>query len=99
MTLRLRITVRAAGEIERADTWWRDTRLAVRGALREDLKAAFKLLLQQPGVGVKVAGTRLAGTRRIHLDRIRYFVYYRVRSEEVVILSVWHSSRGRVPRV
>ena len=40
MTLRLRITVRAAGEIERADTWWRDNRLAVAGALREDLKAA-----------------------------------------------------------
>jgi hypothetical protein len=56
VTLRLRITAKAAGEIERADTWWRDNRLAVPGALREDLKATFKLLLQQPGVGVKVAG-------------------------------------------
>ena len=44
MTLRLRITARAADEIERADTWWGDNRLAVPGALREDLKAAFKLL-------------------------------------------------------
>lgn len=73
MTLRLRITARAAGEIELADAWWRENRLAAPGALREDLKAAFKLLLQQPGVGAKVAGARLAGTRRLHLDRIRYF--------------------------
>ena len=99
MTLRVRITARAAGEIERADAWWRENRLAVPGALREDLKAAFKLLLQQPGVGIKVASARLTGTRRLHLERIRYFVYYRVKSEELVILCVWHSSRGRGPRV
>lgn len=69
------------------------------GALREDLKATFKLLLQQPGVGAKVAGARLAGTRRLHLERICYFVYYRIKSEELVVLPVWHSSRGREPRV
>ena len=99
MTLHLRITAKAAGEIERADAWWRENRLAAPGALREDLRAAFKLLLQQPGVGIKVASARLAGTRRLHLERIRYFIYYRVKNEELVIFSVWHSSRGRGPRV
>lgn len=99
MTLRLRITARAADEIERADAWWRENRVAVPVAVREDLKAAFKLLLQQPGIGLRVASARLAGTRRLHLERIRYFVYYRVKGEELMVLSVWHSRRGREPRV
>ena len=99
MTVRLRITTRAAGEIERAAAWWQQNRLAALGALREDLRSALDLLLQQPGVGVKVAGMRLLGARRLHLDRIRYFIYYRVKRDELVILSFWHSSRGREPRV
>ncbi len=33
------------------------------------------------------------------MDRIRYYLYYRTTSEEVVVLSLWHSNRGREPRV
>ncbi|MFN0306202.1 MAG: type II toxin-antitoxin system RelE/ParE family toxin [Burkholderiales bacterium] len=66
-------------------------------AVREDLKSAFNLLLRQPGVGVRVANARLFGVRRLHLGRIRYFVYYRARNEELIVLSVWHSSRGKGP--
>jgi plasmid stabilization system protein ParE len=99
VTLRLRISARAAAEIERADAWWRENRLSVLGALREDLKAAFQLLLRQPGVGVKVTSARMAGTRRLHLGRIRYFVYYRIKNEELAVLSVWHSSRAGGPHV
>lgn len=87
MTLRLRITVRAAAQIETADNWW----------LEEDLKAAFALLLVQPGVGTKVANTRAEGVRRLHLGRVRYYVFYRVANGELVVLSVWHSSRGSAP--
>ena len=99
MTLRLRITARAAAEIERVDEWWRNNRLSDAGAVREDLKSAFQLLLLQPGIGQKVGNARLAGTRRLHMDRIRYYLYYRTTSEEVVVLSLWHSNRGREPRV
>ena len=99
MTLRLRITARAALEIERADAWWRENRLAVPGAVREDLKGAFNLLLQQPGVGIQVVTARLPGTRRLYLKRIRYFLYYRVQDDNLFVLSVWHSSRGSGPNV
>ena len=95
--LRLRITRRAASEIERAELWWDANRPAAPLAIREDLKSAFDLLLRQPGVGVRVGNTRLAGVRRLHLGRIRYFLYYRVKRDELVVLSVWHSSRGKGP--
>ena len=97
MALRLRIAHRAAAEIERAERWWFENRPAAPDAFRADLKGAFVLLLRQPGTGVKVANTRLSGVRRLHLGRIRYFVYYRVHNEELVVLSVWHSSRRREP--
>ena len=84
-------------EIERAEDWWQENRPAAPGAFRADLQGAFTLLLLQPGVGVKVGNTRLAGVRRVHLGRIRYFVYYQLRPNELVVLSVWNSSRGKSP--
>ncbi len=95
--MRVRIARRAAFEIERAEHWWVENRLAATDAFRADLKGAFTLLARQPGVGVKVGNTRLSGVRRLHLGRIRYFVYYRVRNDELVVLSVWHSNRGKGP--
>lgn len=97
MALRLRIARRAAVEIERAEQWWLENRPAAPEALRADLKGALTLLLRQPGVGVKVGNTRLTGVRRLHLGRIRYFVFYRVHDDELVVLSVWHSNRRRSP--
>jgi len=99
VTLRLRVSVRAAAEIERADAWWRENRPGAPGALREDLKASFKLLLRQPGIGARVSNARLVGARRLHLGRIRYFLYYRVKKEELTVLSLWHASRRRGARV
>ena len=93
----VRIASRAASEIERAEKWWGENRASVPRAVREDLKAAFTLLLKQPGIGVKVGNTRLSGVRRLHLGRIRYVVYYRVKGDELVVLSVWHSSRRAGP--
>jgi plasmid stabilization system protein ParE len=98
MAMELRIARRAVSEIERAELWLAENRPSAPGAFRTDLGGAFTLLTRQPGVGVKVGNTRLAGVRRLHLGRIRYFVYYRVQgNDELVILSVWHSSRGKGP--
>jgi len=99
VALKLRITLRAAAQIEKADQWWSESRISAPEALREDLEAAFGLLVQQPGIGTTVASTKATGVRRLHLGRIRYFVYYRVRESELVVLSFWHSSRGTSPAV
>jgi plasmid stabilization system protein ParE len=97
--LRLRITRRAASEIERAQRWWKVNRPAAPLAIREDLKSAFSLLLRQPSVGVPITSTRLPGVRRLHLGRIGYYLYYRVKINEMVVLSLWHASRGKGPRL
>lgn len=99
MTLRLVVTRRAANELRRAASWWAENRPAALGAVRKDFGAVTKVLRNQPGIGQPVEEASSPDTRRIHLDRIRYWVYYRVRGNELQVLSVWHSGRGSGPSV
>ncbi len=68
-------------------------------AFGEDLAEAFSLLSAQPGIGVPVTNARTPGVKRLHLARIHYFLYYRVRGEEVQVLRIWHTSRGTDPKL
>ena len=99
MPLELFVSRRAAREVERIVHWWALNRPAVPGAVRQDLQAALNLLIVQPHVGVRVNESSSPDVRRFHLDRIRYWVYYRVRQNRLEVLSVWHSSRGSGPAV
>ena len=99
MALELSISRRAAREVERVVEWWTANRPAAPGAVRRDLEAAVNVLLVQPDIGARVEEASSPDVRRIHLDRIRYWVYYRVRSNRLEVLSVWHSSRGSGPTV
>ena len=56
--------------------------------------AAVALLSEQPGLG---RPGRVAGTRELLVPKTRYIVPYRVRSNTVEILRVFHTSR-RPPR-
>ena len=51
----------------------------------------------EPGVGAPLLHARVEGVRRLHLARIRYHLYYRVRPGEVEVLALWHTSRGSGP--
>jgi plasmid stabilization system protein ParE len=91
----VRVKSRAAREIEAAA----QCRPAAPGAIRSDLKAAFELLSEQPGIGARVENSRHPDTRRLHLARTRYFVYYRTNGPFLDIVAFWHSSRGQEPKI
>src|SRR4030042_1907417 len=57
-------------------------------------QAVLELISAQPQIGAKAANVKLAGVRRIHLSRIHYYLYYRVRGppEVVEVLALWHTS-------
>jgi len=99
MPLELFVSRRAAREIERAVEWWEGNRPAAAGAVHQDLQATLKLLLLQPDIGARVNQASSPDVRRLHLDRIRYWIYYRVRRNRLEVLSVWHSSRDSGPAV
>ena len=99
MALELFISRRAAREIDRVAGWWAANRPAVPGAVRKDLAAAFALLVEQPGMGGEVKQASSPDIRRFHVDRLHYWVYYRVRGKRLEVVSVWHSNRGTGPSV
>ncbi len=99
MPLELFVSRRTTREIERVVQWWAVNRPSAPGAVRQDLQAALNLLLVQPRIGVRVNEASSPDVRRLHLDRIRYWVYYRVRRNRLEVLSVWQSNRGSGPSV
>jgi plasmid stabilization system protein ParE len=80
-----------------ASAWWKANRSKAPTAFDEEMERAFNLLAHQPNIGLRIAGTRFTGVRRIHLNRIHYYLYYRSTGEAVEILALWHTSRGSEP--
>lgn len=87
MTLQVKISVRAAAEIRRANDWWNANRSSAPGAIGKDFGEAVALLAEQPGIGARYQGTRTPHFRRLYLGRVGYFVYYRVASESLHVLA------------
>lgn len=99
MALRVKISLRAAGQVRKAAEWWALNRLAAPGAIGADFGEAVSLLAEQPGIGAKYEGARTPGVRRLFLGRVGYFVYYKAEGEDLNILAFWHASRGQQPTV
>ncbi len=73
--LPIRLSRRAAAQIEEAAEWWAVNRLSAPGAVHQQIERAFSLLAVQPGIGSRALNARLSGVRRIHLSRIHYHLY------------------------
>lgn len=95
--LRIDITDEARAQILAAAAWWAENRSFAPGAVLQDLDRILELLSVQPGMGTSARRAMLAGVRRVTLNRIRYYVYYRVVGDALQILAFWHVSRGEGP--
>jgi plasmid stabilization system protein ParE len=93
----IRLTRRAAAQIDEAARWWADNRPAAPGAIAEDLEQGYALIAVHPRIGASARSPRLRGVRRILLNRINYYLYYRETSEAIDVLAFWHASRGEPP--
>ena len=98
MPVRLIVAPTAQAEIREALAWWRTHRTKAPHALAADLKSAFRLLREHPAAGTRV-DTDPSAVWRLPLGRVRYLLYYRYAENSVEILSLWHASRGRRPRL
>ena len=89
----------AQAQIRVADEWWRENRPKASNAIAEELDRASVLISLQPQIGARATNLSLPGVRRLHLARIRYYLYYRVTNEpdRVEVLAFWHASRGIGP--
>lgn len=99
MPLRARIAARAANQVRTTAQWWAENRPSAPGAIGADFAEAVALLAQQPGIGAEYKGSRTPGVRRLFLNRVGYFVYYKPEGGELKVLAFWHASREHQPSV
>ncbi|KYG08745.1 hypothetical protein BE21_21905 [Sorangium cellulosum] len=94
-SLAVAVTKRAAVEVATASAWWAENRPAAPGAVTDELARALSLLQTAPDAGVRVANARLAGVRRLFLERIDYHLSYQLsaRRSRLTVLAFWHARR------
>lgn len=99
--LDIEITDLAKEQIRAAEDWWRLHRPKAPNAIREDLERVSSIISIHPELGARARKISLPGVRRLHLNRVRYYVYYWVllNPERIEILAFWHASRGRPPHL
>jgi plasmid stabilization system protein ParE len=89
---------RAARQMVDAREWWREHREKAPDAFDEDFAGLLTMLEHMPRAeGAPVA--QRPGVRRAVLRRVRYNVYFIVEESTVLILAVWHASRGTPPNL
>jgi len=97
---RILITVpRAQRQIAIARQWWLDNREKAPQAFDADLEKAYDLICEHADVGLVVRRTRSRRTRRIYIQRIRYYLYYDVTDKAIIVVAVTHAARGHPPRL
>lgn len=91
----------AKSQVLAAEEWWRRNRPKAPNAIREELERAASLISMQPDLGARARNVALEGVRRLHLARVRHYVYYHVvpDPDRVEILGFWHDSREGEPRL
>lgn len=88
--MRLRVTRRAATQIEKALDYIEADSPQGANHVRERIKTLFLLLSQHPYAG---QATDLPGVRRLTLSPYPYLIFYRVTENEVIVQRMRHTSR------
>jgi plasmid stabilization system protein ParE len=91
------VSRRANRQLAAAEAWWLRNRDKAPQAFGEEFARGVALICATPNTG-KIVRTRSRPARRITLERIRYYIYYRVIGDRIRIISFWHTSR-RPPRL
>ncbi|HEY0143780.1 MAG TPA: type II toxin-antitoxin system RelE/ParE family toxin [Thermoanaerobaculia bacterium] len=94
-------TPRASREVVEAKRWWRANRTKAPDALEEELVTTLDLIARSPTIGSIASNVALPGVRRIFLNRVNYFLYYRPMADTrvVEVVALWHARRGSGPRL
>jgi len=93
----LEVMPRADRQIRAARRWWLQNRDKAPEAFDEELDRAFELIERTPHIAPRIP-TRHGPARRLTIERIRYYMYYRIHRDRIEVLSLWHTAR-RPPRL
>jgi len=89
---------RARRQFAKEWTWWRRNRDKAPEAFDEEVTSTLEKLAGSPFDTGFAVRARRPGLRRVSMERIRYYLYYRVNDDEIEVVAIWHASR-RSPRL
>lgn len=95
------VSKRARRQITKIQTWWTENRPAACSLFLDELAAAERQLRATPELGAAYTEHKSGKVRRVLLPKTHHHLYYRYRPErdELVVLAVWGSPRGRGPKL
>jgi plasmid stabilization system protein ParE len=97
--MNVRFTPRALAEAKRKKTWWQEHRSASPGLFDEEVAAAIEQIRSTPSIGTIYPAAFEVVVRRLLLPKTQNHLYYTVREDELVVLSVWGAPRARGPKL
>ena len=92
--LQIRFDQNAKVEALTIDGWWRENRPSAPNLFRDELEGTAALIAANPSIGRLVQGRAV---RRAFMRKTRYHVYYFIDQNVVVLLAIWHATRGQGP--
>lgn len=97
MSLPVRTTPEVEIQIREIDAWWQENRAAAPDVFLDELSEAFELIASMPQIGRLYRQSPVPNVRRLLLRGSRYHLYYVPRTDEVMVLAIWHAQRGVGP--
>jgi plasmid stabilization system protein ParE len=97
--MKVLLAPRALSEAERLKTWWQKNRPNSPDLFDEEMAAAIEQIGAAPALGAIYPSSFGRTVRRLLLPKTQNHVYYLVRNDEVVVLSVWGAPRAKGPEL
>jgi plasmid stabilization system protein ParE len=97
--MKVRLAPRALREAERLKTWWLKNRPTSLDLFDEEMATAIEQIGAAPALGAIYPSSFGTTVRRVLMPKTQNHVYYLVRDNEVVVLSVWGAPRAGGPKL
>jgi plasmid stabilization system protein ParE len=97
--VKLKVAKRAEQQAGRIQQWWVEHRPSAPRLFPDELEQTFRLICENPGLGVRWPTARHPEMRRVLMPKTEHHVYFRVdeSTQTVHILAIWGTPRGRGP--
>jgi plasmid stabilization system protein ParE len=97
--MKVRLAPRALAEAERLKTWWLKNRPLTPELFDEEVSSVIERIGAAPELGAIYPSSFGQKVRRVLMPRTQNHVYYVVRENEVIVLSVWGAPRAKGPKL
>jgi plasmid stabilization system protein ParE len=97
--MKVRLTPRALSEAKRIKTWWRKNRPAAPGLFDDEMAVALEQIRTMPTAATIYPASFEKTVYRLLMPKTQNHIYYAVRDNAIVVLSVWGAPRRRGPKL